>query len=61
MKSRRAPACARCGRSGKHRWIDDLFRWRMYRISVALCDKCYDVLMQADARTWKWFREYRDQ
>jgi hypothetical protein len=33
----------------------------MYRISVALCDKCYDVLMQADARTWKWFREYRDQ
>jgi hypothetical protein len=33
----------------------------MNLIGVVLCGKCYDALMQADARAWKWFREYRDR
>ena len=39
------------------RWIDDVFRFRMNRIGVFLCDKCYRALIQADARAWEWFAE----
>jgi len=53
--------CERCGNVGKHRWIDDLFRFRMNRIGVVLCRECYKALMQADARAWEWFRGYRDR
>ncbi len=53
--------CERCGNVGKQRWIDDLLRFRMTKIGVFLCDKCYKALMQADARAWKWVREYRDR
>ena len=53
--------CARCGNPGKHRWIDDFFRFRITKIGVFLCDKCYAALRQADARAWEWFREYRDR
>ena len=61
MKPRHDASCARCGSFGRHRRIDDLLRFRMNRIGVVLCDKCYDALMQADARAWDWFREYRDR
>ena len=53
--------CARCGNPGKHRWIDDFFRFRITKIGVFLCDKCYAALRQADARAWEWFRECRDR
>jgi len=61
MSPRDDAACARCGSAGQHRWIDDLLRFRMNKIGVILCDKCYDALVQADARAWDWFREYRDE
>ncbi|MGA6970003.1 MAG: hypothetical protein WBY93_00115 [Candidatus Binatus sp.] len=61
MKARHVAACARCGNAAKHRWIDDLLRWRMYRIGIDLCVKCYDGLMQADARAWAWFRGWRER
>jgi hypothetical protein len=61
MTKPRHAACARCGNVGKHRWIDDLFRFRMYKIGVYLCDKCHKALNQADGPAWKWFREYRDR
>jgi hypothetical protein len=28
---------------------------------VALCYECLSALKYADAKTWKWFREYRDR
>jgi len=40
--------------------MDDLYRWRMYRIDIDLCGKCHDDLKQADAEAWAWFREWRD-
>jgi len=63
MKPRHAAtlACEPCGNVGKHRWIDDLLRFRMNKIGVFLCDKHYKALLQADARAWAWFREYRDR
>jgi hypothetical protein len=61
MKPRHAAACERCAHVGKLRWIDDLFRFRLTNIGVFLCDKCYKDLIQADARAWEWFREYRDR
>jgi hypothetical protein len=61
MKPRHTAACARCRNVGKLRWIDDLLRFRMNKIGVFLCDSCYTALMQADARAWEWFREYRDR
>ncbi len=41
--------------------MDDFLRFRMKKISVFLCDKCYKALVQADTRAWEWFREYRDR
>jgi len=61
MNFRHDAACARCGSVGQHRWIEDLRQFRMNRIGVILCNKCYDALRQADARAWDWFREYRDR
>ena len=61
MKPCHDVACARCRSVGQRRWIDDVFRFRMNRIGVFLCDKCYRALIQADARAWEWFREYRDR
>ena len=60
LRDAAALACERCGNVSKHRWIGDLFRFRMNKIGVFLCDKCYKAPMQADARAWDWFREYRD-
>jgi hypothetical protein len=53
-------ACERPGNVGKHRWIDNLLNFRMNKSGVFLCDKHYKALLQADARAWAWFREYRD-
>jgi len=61
MKSHRTATCERCENVGKHRWIDDLIRFRITETGVSLCNKCYAALRQADARAWEWFRKYRDR
>jgi excisionase family DNA binding protein len=60
MRPRHA-ACARCGNVGKQRQLNDLLRFDKNEPVVALCDHCLQALKYTDARTWKWFREYRDR
>jgi hypothetical protein len=61
MSSRDATFCARCGKPGKYRWIDDYRLFRRTRIGLSLCGKCYGALRRADARAWEWFRGYRNR
>jgi len=62
MKARHAAVCARCGKLGKHSEIKDAVGLFLMRIDdIVLCDKCYNALIQADARAWRWFRKYRDE
>ena len=53
--------CERCESFGRRRWIDDLLKFRMYKIGVFLCEKCYKAFRQADGPAWTWFRKYRDR
>jgi len=62
MDARRAAACARCGKVGKLRQIDDVIGFFLKQIiDVVLCDRCNDALIYADATEWEWFRQYRDR
>jgi hypothetical protein len=56
-----AGACARCGRIGRQRWVDDLVDLSIENTSIVLCEDCYRHLKEADARAWAWFRKYRDR
>jgi hypothetical protein len=61
MKPRQPAACAYCGGSGKPRQLNELLEFDTDEPIIALCNKCLHSLKYADARTWKWFREYRDR
>jgi hypothetical protein len=66
MKSRHAAAlapkkCERCGDPGKQRQLDKLLQHNKSAPIIVLCDECVHSLKYADARTWRWFREYRDR
>ncbi len=61
IKMEQSGKCERCGDVGAHRWINDLLRFRLTKIGAVLCQKCYEGLMQADARAWQWFRKFRDR
>ena len=59
MKPRHAAACARCGKAGKPRQLDELLQHNKSAPIVVLCNQCVHALRYADARTWEWFRRYR--
>lgn len=61
MKYHPAAACARCGGVGMQRHLDELLRSNRDEPAVALCDECLHLLKYADAKTWNWFRKYRDR
>ena len=61
MNLRHTAAYARCGSVGKPRQLNDLLRFDRNEPVVALCDQCLNLLKYADARTWEWFRRYRDR
>ena len=61
MKRRHAATCARCGNVGTPYQLIDLLEFDRNQLIVALCDRCLRLLKYADARTWEWFRKYRDQ
>ncbi len=61
MESRRATACARCWNTGKQRQINELLEFDKSEPVIALCDDCLHALKYADAKTWNWFRKYRDR
>jgi excisionase family DNA binding protein len=61
MKRRHAAACAHCGNVGKPRQLNELLERDRNEPAIALCDQCVRLLKYADARTWEWFREYRDR
>ena len=41
--------------------VNDLLDHDKRVAAVALCDQCLRGLKYADARTWEWFRRYRDR
>jgi RNase P subunit RPR2 len=51
--------CARCGNPGKPRQLNDLLLFDKNEPVVVLCPQCVHLLRYADAKTWKWFRDYR--
>ena len=53
--------CERCGDPGKQRQLDKLLQHNKSAPIIVLCDECVHSLKYADARTWRWFREYRDR
>jgi hypothetical protein len=59
MKPRQAAACAHCGSPGKSYQLNDLLRFDKEEPMVVLCVCCIRSLKYADAKTWKWFRDYR--
>jgi hypothetical protein len=61
MKLRPVATCARCGKAGKSRQLNELLRFYRDEPVIVLCGQCVHLLRYADARTWKWFREYRDR
>jgi hypothetical protein len=61
MNPRHAAACARCGNAGKQCQLNELLQIDKHEPAVALCDQCLRLLKYADARTWEWFREYRER
>jgi hypothetical protein len=61
MNPRHATACARCGKVGKQRQLNELLEFDKDEPIVAICNHCLHLLRYTDARTWKWFREYRDR
>ena len=60
-KSRRADACARCGKVGRPRQLDELLQRNRNEPVMVVCNQCVYMLKYADASRWKWFREYRDR
>lgn len=60
MKKQAAKACARCGNPGKPRRLNELLKSDANEPVIALCDRCLRLLKYADARTWEWFRRYRE-
>jgi RNase P subunit RPR2 len=54
-------ACAHCGNPGKPRQLNDLQQFDKNEPVVVLCAGCVHSLRYADAKTWKWFRDYRDR
>ncbi len=60
-KPRHAAACARCGKAGRPRQLNELLLFDRDEPVIALCGKCVHLLRCADAKTWKGFREYRDR
>ena len=61
MMPRDAVACARCGRPGKPHQLNDLVQFDKNEPVIVLCDPCVRLLKYADAKTWEWFRRYRDR
>jgi len=61
MEPRRAAACARCGKAGKPRRLNELLHRDKNQPVIVLCDQCVRSLEYADASTWKWFRDIRDR
>ena len=61
MKPRHASACARCKNLGRPRQLNELLRFDKNESIVVLCNQCVRLLKFADAKMWKWFREYRDR
>ena len=53
--------CARCGKVGKPRQLNELLKFDKDEPIVVLCNQCLHALKYADAHTWKWFRDYRDR
>jgi hypothetical protein len=54
-------ACARCGQSARPHQLNELLEFDEREPVIALCGQCVNALKYADARTWEWFREYRDR
>ena len=53
--------CARCGKVGRPRQLDELLQRNRNEPVMVVCNQCVYMLKYADARKWKWFREYRDR
>jgi hypothetical protein len=54
-------ACERCEKAGRPRRLNELLQHDSNEPAIALCRKCVHLLRYADARAWRWFREYRDR
>jgi hypothetical protein len=61
IKPARLPLARIAGVVGKPRQLDELLQHNKNEPTTALCDQCVDALKYADARTWKWFRDHREQ
>ena len=59
MNLGQAATCARCGNAGKQRQLNELLQFDRDEPVIVLCSKCVQLLRYADARTWRWFRDYR--
>jgi hypothetical protein len=61
VKRRHAVACARCGKVGRPRQLNELLEFDRNEPIIVLCRQCVHLLKHADADTWNWFRDYRDR
>ncbi len=61
MKSRRSAVCACCGKVGQPRHLNEFLESDKWEPIIVLCNQCIHALRYADAKTWKWLREYRDR
>jgi hypothetical protein len=59
MKPRNTVSCARCGKAGRSRQLDELLHHNRNAPVIVLCGQCVHALKYADASNWKWFRDYR--
>jgi hypothetical protein len=50
--------CARCGKPSRIQSIHHVVDGRWTMVKFQSCDNCYRALREADAKAWKWFRDY---
>jgi hypothetical protein len=54
-------SCAHCKNVGQPHQLNELLQFDRDEPVIPICNKSLHSLKYADARTWKWFREYRDR
>lgn len=52
--------CEHCWNAGEPRQLNELLEFDRDEPVIVLCSQCVNALRYADARTWAWFRKYRD-